>query len=206
MRHVFSIIWLSEHIRALYCWCLFCFLWSWVCHGKSLPVCFTFTSPVELFGVVHQTTVHIWPFFFLSFFSLLLFSLFFLELAYGKYWERLGFGNTYLEAFVSMFILLIHIMWVLCFLLHTVDLHPIFLLRIYDLLYYTPALQSIVRCIHNCNVDPSSTLLTPSDPETWSSWHRHRGPSYILRKMYKYITFQMIFVIFMIFMILLVQN
>lgn len=44
------------------------------------------------------------------------------------------------------------------FLLHTVDLHPIFCLEF--MILYTCSMEC------SCNVDPSSTLLTPSDPET----------------------------------------
>ena len=210
MRHVFSIIWLSEHIRALYCWCLFCYLIlgliTFILHFQ----CFTFTSPVELFGWLIKPPFIFY--FFLSFFSLLLFSLFsFLELAYGNIgsgWDLVG-THIWRLLFQCLFFLLIHIMWVLCF-CYIQLIYTRFFARIHDLPYYTPALRSIVRSSsskYNCNVDPSSTQLTPSDPETWSSPHRHRGSSYSGRCTTPYVCIHNISqMIFVIFMILLVQN
>ena len=149
-----------------------CFVfWSWVCHGKSLPSFYLFSVfyihfSCWTFWVVHQTTVHILLFF--SFSSLLLFFSFLFGTCIRKYWERLGFGWQYiLEAFVCM--LLIHIMWVLCFLLHTVYIYTRIFVRIHDLPYYIPALRSIVQ--YNCNVDPPSTTPNINAIDTIRSWN-----------------------------------
>ena len=162
------------------------------------------------FWVAHQTAVHILLFSFL-FFSPSIFSFLFFGTCIWKYWERLGFGwHTYWRLlFRCLFFLLIHIMWVLCF-CYIQLIYTRFFARIHDLPYYTPALRSIVRSSsskYNCNVDPSSTQLTPSDPETWSSPHRHRGSSYSGRCTTPYVCIHNISqMIFVIFMILLVQN
>ena len=98
MRHVLFIR-LSEHIRALYCWCLVLFFdlgSAMVNHYLhfTFSVCFTFTSPVELFGwFIKPLFIFYFSFPFLLSFS---FSLFFLELAYGNIgsgWDLVG--NTY---------------------------------------------------------------------------------------------------------------